>query len=1044
MTCFFVSGVAGLVYQVAWSRYLALFLGHTSYAVVAVLVAFMGGLAVGNALLGPAADRTSKPLALYGWLEIGIAVYAAIFPWYYEICDNLYISAARHFTNSGGAPLLLLKFVFSFMTVIIPTTLMGATFPALTRFVTNSLAELRERVASLYFINSLGAVAGCFVADFWWIPQIGLEFTVYGAAALNFLAGIVALGMSRSLLEGTSSQIKTVEAAEAAPIERFSASDIKIATIAIGASGFVAMLYEVAWTRLLALALGSSTHAFSIMLITFITGIAIGAAVVAKWGGLKKTMDAFGWAEIALGVTVLLSMFAYEALPFWFVKIGSLLARKAEAYPVYELMQGLICFLVMFVPAVCLGMTLPLASRIATAELARTGRSVGIIFAVNTLGTVLGAAVTGLFLMPHLGLAGTFALGFVLNILIGLAILYRNRMPRLHAPLAVAVVAVAFGFVVIARAHFEPLWRSAFIQGVWRTRRITTFENFRLAGSSNPFRYYKDGAGSTVGVISAKANPRDIAMRVNGKTDASSGDMGTQLMLGHLPALMHTKATNALVVGLGSGMTPGAMLHHTNLLSVRCIEISPEIAEAAPIFEEFNNKVMESPRFHLALEDAKSFLRGTTERFDIIVNEPSNPWMAGVASVFSQEFYVNCLSRLNDDGVMVQWVQIYETADETLQTVVKTFASVFPFVSVWRAQQGDLILVGTPRPRKVDLAAFLERMGDPAVSQDMWRGAFSNPHALLLREILAPQNGAYLATERSLIHSDFYPTLEYMSQVGFFVGGIAGLHDTVDETSSPRAETLLAEFLRRQPMTANDFRLAAQASLESQFVDERRLASMFEHWAVVETNTTLPMEMIERLKQPRPAALTEELRLLPRHDWIMQQGRTDITALHFYERALMRAYRTKRSILYLPDTTRLDEVLKTLLERDAEHKRVFTLHAAELAWDRGDDETAVRLGLSGLNPDPQYGPLQYKLDQQAPHMALANLINYALRVGDLRQAVALAEQARKAGDLVKNELFYAPLDFYARKAQVLSDAMAEQKDQGAAGGVGLSPISANK
>lgn len=1034
MTCFFVSGVAGLVYQVAWARYLALFLGHTSYAVVAVLVAFMGGLAAGNAILGAAADRTSRPLALYGWLELGIAAYAFIFPWYYEICDGLYIAAARHLAASGGAPLLLLKFVFSFLTVVLPTTLMGATFPALTRFVTNSLAELRERVASLYFINSLGAVAGCFVADFWWIPQIGLEFTIYGAAALNALAGLVALGMSRSLLEGTPSQIKNVEPVEAAPKEVFSELDIKVATVAIGASGFVAMLYEVAWTRLLVLALGSSTHAFSIMLITFITGIAVGAAVVAKWGGLKRTMEAFGWAEIALAGTVLVSMFAYEALPYWFVRLGGLLARKPEAYPLYELMQGLICFLVMFIPAICLGMTLPLASRIATAELARTGRSVGKIFAVNTLGTVLGAAVTGLLLMPQLGLAGTFALGFALNAMIGIVILQRGQLHRVHAPMAVTVAAACIVVVVIASRYFEPLWRGAFIQGVWRTRNVESFEKFRTIGQLNPFRYYKDGAGSTVGLIASKLNPHNMALRVNGKTDASSGDLGTQLMIGHLPCLMHTKATNALVVGLGSGMTPGAMLRHTNLTSVRCVEISPEIAEAAPIFEEFNNKVMQSPRFHLAIEDAKSFLRATDEKFDIIVNEPSNPWMAGVAAVFSQEFYVNCLNRLNNDGVMIQWVQIYETADETLQTVIKTFASVFPYVSIWRAQEGDIVLVGTPKPRQVDLEAFLLRMRDPDVSRDMWRGAFSDPLALLSREILSPGNGPYVATGRSVIHRDLYPTLEYMSQVGFFVGNSTTYLDNFDETRSPRAETLLAAYLRWRPLTTEDYRRAAQASLENQFVDERLTASLFERWTLVETNSTLPLEMIERLKQARPAAIAEEQRLAQRHDWILSQGKTDITALHFYERELMRAYRAKRSVFFRPDTTRLEETLKLLLDRDPANQRVFTLHAAELAWDRGDDDRAVTLGLAALNPDPKYGPPQFKLDLIAPRIIYANMIDYAMRVGDLKQAVRLEQTAFKDGFLDKNDLYYPMLEFFARKALILSEALQEQKEEPQSGG----------
>lgn len=1022
MTCFFVSGVAGLIYQVAWARYLALFLGHTSYAVVAVLVAFMGGLAIGNAALGAVADRSEKPLAFYGWLEIGIAIYGLLFPYYFQFCHDLYISAARSI-GGAGTPLLLLKFVFSFLTIVLPTTLMGATFPVLAKFVTRSLAELRERVASLYFINSLGAVFGCFVADFWWLPKLGLEMTVLGSAALNLFVGLIALGMSRAILEGSPTEATRAPAAHPASDEYFSALDLKVATIAIGASGFVAMLYEVAWTRLLALALGSSTHAFSIMLITFIAGIAVGAAVIARWKSLARTLDAFGWAELALAGAVLVSMFAYELLPYWFTRAAQLLARRPEAYPLYELAQGLTCFAVMFMPAVCLGTTLPLASRIATAELARTGRSVGKIFAVNTVGTVLGAAVTGLVLMPMFGLSSTFAIGIVLNAAIGLIILYRSHLVRVQgAMIATAVVA---GVCVVWAAHsfFEPLWRASFTQGVWRKRaNVESVKAFRDAGKMFRFKYYKDGAGSTVMLHYYEANPNYLSLRVNGKTDASSGDVGTQLILGHLPSLMHTSATNALVIGLGSGMTSGAILRHTNIQSATAVEISPEMAEAAQYFERFNDNVLKNPRFHLAVEDAKSFLKTSDQKFDIIVSEPSNPWMAGVASVFSVEFYQTCAERLAKGGVMVQWVQIYETSDETLQTVVKTFGTVFPFISLWRSQDGDLILVGTPEPRVVDVDAFVARMGDPRIHQDLLRGGFSEPLALLSREVMSSQNGAFLAKAENVVHSDFFPVLEYMSQLGFFVGSSTTLFDNYDETRSPRALTLLGEYLRKHPLTNDDLHRAAKAVLDNQIPEQRLALSLMQRWVQVETNSTLPLEMIERLTAPRPAAVTEELRMAEKHEWILEQAKTDITALHFYERVLMRAYRAKRTVFYIPDTSRLEQVLAILLERDPKNQRVYNLHLAELAWDRGDDQMCLRLGAPALNPDRRFGPLVFTLDEFAPRQILYNMIESSLRTGDYAQAKVIADQARVGGYLKPGELFFPPLDFVCRKVAAITDA----------------------
>ena len=1015
MACYFLSGAAGLVYQIAWARYLSLFLGHTSYAVVAVLVAFMGGLAIGNALFGRAADRAKSPLAMYAWLEIGIGIYAAVFPWYFEICNDLYLWSAR---QMGGveAPLLFLKFAFSSLTVLLPTTLMGATFPALARFVTRSLAELRERVATLYFINTVGAVAGCVIADFWWIPSMGLEFTVLAAAALNLVVGVAALWISRSVDANVAEQV-----AKQTISEEFSALDLKVATIAIGGSGFVAMLYEVAWTRLLALALGSSTHAYSIMLITFITGIAAGAALVARWKTEGRTMEAFGWAELALAGTVLLSMFTYELLPLWFTNLAALLVRQPEAYPLYELLQALICFCVMFIPATCLGTTLPLASRIATAEVARTGRSVGKIFAVNTVGTVFGAAVTGLWLMPTFGLPGTFAIGFALNALIGVVILYRKKIGPVWGPALGTAAVATIALVWAANSFFYPLWRGAFTQGAWRLRKAATLQEFRERGRSFDFLYYKDGAGSTIALHSYADATNYVSLRVNGKTDASTLDFGTQLILGHLPALMHTKATNALVIGLGSGMTASGLLRHTNIASVNVVEISPQMAEAARIFAAHNDRVFENPRFHLFLEDAKSFLKISDQNYDIIVSEPSNPWMAGVAAVFSVEFYKSCAERLAEGGVMVQWVQITETSDRTLQTMIKTFTTVFPHTSVWRSQERDIILVGTPKPRPVNLPAFLARMSDRAVRADLERGAMSEPIALLSREVLSAENGAFLSSPETPVHSDYFPTLDYMAQVGFFVGASSTLYETVSENRNPRATTLLASYLKNDPLTVEHFHRAAQAYLGRQFLDQQLVYGLMERWALMETNSSLPLEMIQRVDVARPPEFIEEARLVARHNMLLQEAREDVTTLHFYERVLMRAYRAKKSLAYLPDTTRLREVLGVLLERDANHLPVWHAHMAELAWDRGDDATFLNHGALALGTHAaKAGTPVFALDEKAPRIVICHMIELALR-GNVSQARALAAQATAARYLDRNEHFYPPLELICRKVAAVAE-----------------------
>ncbi|HIL69171.1 MAG TPA: hypothetical protein EYG38_04900, partial [Verrucomicrobia bacterium] len=329
----FLSGVAGLIYQIVWARYLALFLGHTSYAVVAVLVVFMGGLALGNSLLGRKADQLKNPLLLYAGLEMAIAVYALCFPFYYDLSRAAFIALARGMTP-GSLGLAVLKAFFSVLTIFIPTVLMGGTLPVMVKLVTRSLGELRERVSLLYFINSLGAIFGILVADFWLIPAFGLPQTVWVGAGLNFLVGVAAFIQSRKYVSDRSED--SAIQSELPPVneraEAYTSREMKLVFWGIGVSGFVAMLYEVAWTRLLALAIGSSTHAFSIMVLTFISGIAVGAWYIGRRKLKYRVLETFAWMEIGVGVAVFVFLFFYQWLPFWFVKASSLLSRTDSAY----------------------------------------------------------------------------------------------------------------------------------------------------------------------------------------------------------------------------------------------------------------------------------------------------------------------------------------------------------------------------------------------------------------------------------------------------------------------------------------------------------------------------------------------------------------------------------------------------------------------------------------------------------------------------------------------------------------------------------------
>lgn len=988
LVSFFVSGLAGLLYQVVWTRYLALFLGHTSYAVVAVLVAFMGGLAGGNAMLGARVDSLRRPLFFYACLEAGIGLYAVLFPVYFEGVHQAFLAVVRSW-HPEGASRLVLQFLFAGLTILAPTFLMGATLPVLTRFVTRSLSELRGKVAALYSINSAGAVAGIILADWWWIPSLGLESVVQIGATLSLSIALVAYVISVKSGEGF-----VVERPASVPEtagETFSEREWKVALFAVGMSGFVAMLYEVAWTRLLALALGSSTHAYSLMLATFIGGIAVGSWLVFAWRRSFDTWVAFGRAELALAGTLLVSLGFYDLLPYAFARMADWIARRPGAYPIYELAQVLICFGVLFVPAVCLGMTLPLASRMTTVDLRSTGRSVGRVFAVNTLGTVLGAAVTGLVLLPSLGLPVTLALGIGLNGLIGWVVLASRRgpvlKPALQAALMTALLMGLVGWTLGER------WARTFALGLWRDARPpASVEEFRRRAEVGELAYHRDGAGSTVAVIAITnlAGQRNLSLKVNGKADASSGeDMSTQMLLGHLPMLLHPGAGSVLVVGAGSGVTVGTVLQHPGVRSVDVAEISPEVVEVArEHFAPFNHDALRDPRCRTRIEDAKTFLQTTSESFDVIVTEPSNPWMAGVAAVFSREYYEDCLARLKPGGLCAQWVQTYETDDETFATVVATFGSVFPHLSLWQTSTSDLVLIGSAQPFQPDLPGLIRRMTAPTVAADLRQIEITRPVNVLALQMVAFGDAFFLAPDATPIHSDLHPVLEYRAQRAFFARGTAGVPYRLNELQRPRPRTLLGEHLARGPLTVDDCRALARQFAKIGLPQLPVFRSILRRWRELQPDDPTVLRLLSTYAIQNPAPDGEVGSLVNHPAFSDEEKLRDLHLMRQLADLLLLRHRTQRSAFYLPDPVRLEVFLGALVQLDPARQRVHRMRLAEVSWDRGNDARAKALFEEALHPDEsRFGPLDFSEDPGCPAGMMARLIDADLRAGDLKSAL---------------------------------------------------------
>lgn len=1026
---FFLSGLAGLLYQVVWTRYLALFLGHTSYAVVAVLAAFMGGLALGNAWLGAKADRVRRPLLLYAGLELGVGGFALLFPFAFHLFRGGFVGLVR-ILEPGGALRLAVQFVFAGLLILVPTVLMGATLPVLTRFATRSLEELRGRVAALYAINSSGAVVGVLVADWWLIPQLGLEATLYLGATVSVGVGLVAWTLSRSTGEGDA-VLPAAAPPPAVATEQFTVPQLRLALIGIGASGFVAMVYEVAWTRLLGLSLGSSTHAYSLMLATFISGIAVGGWMIAGWKRQAHTLLALGWAELALAASLFVSIWFYDLLPWWFVQLSELLARSPGAFALHELFQAIICMGVMFIPAVCLGATLPLASRVATGKLVETGQSVGRVFAVNTVGTVLGAIVGGLVLLPVLGLARTFALGIALNALIGTAILaerWRWRPLVWLGPLAILLV-TWWGASVL-----NPRWQRAFAIGIWRTGvTAPTVAEYRAMVADVDLRSYRDGAGSSVAVIAHRtaSGAEELSLRVNGKTDATSvGDLSTQVLMAQLPMLLKPASREALVVGLGSGVTVGSFLTHSGLSRVDVVEISPEVVSASKrFFSTVNRDALSDPRVHLHLEDAKTFLQTTTNTYDVIATEPSNPWMAGVAGVFSHEYYLEARARLKPGGVVAQWLQLYESNDQIVDIVVNTFSSVFPSVGIWHVGAGDVILIGSVTPLQPDVAVMARPFEDPRVRADLARVGIQNLTTLLMLELIPQGWGAFLPEvfPETPIHSDFHPLLEYAAQRAFFERSGAGKIFDLSEPHQSRPQMLLSQVRPPDRLDAADFRATAESFRVSAVPEAALVRSQIRRWLDREPGQLDALELLLRLEPQASSPEAPAAVLAARRDFQAARDQKNLLLLRNQAVALLEVHRARRTAFSQADTQELEGLLTWLIEADPEHRRLHRAHLAEVLWDRGDDDRFRSLAQEVFAPESEEnGPIQFRTDPRAPAMTLLRILLLDERRGDLKAVVRRLQGAMERGIIGEGARIRDPLvNYHVRRLLALALANPE-------------------
>lgn len=781
---FVLSGGAGLVYESIWSRYLGLFVGHSAYAQVLVLVIFLGGMSLGAAAAGRRSTRLRNPLRWYAYVELIVGVLGLLF-------HDVFLWTSRVAYDSifpalpSGAPITIAKWLLGALLILPQSVLLGATFPLMSAGVLRRLPERAGSVlALLYFSNSLGAAVGVLIAGFWLIAVVGLPGTLAAAAATNIFVAILVLVLTLIPAETDDRELgpPALRAAPPPPApfpervmplpawrpldtggEQSLGRTLLLVAFGTAAASFI---YEIAWIRMLSLVLGSATHAFELMLSAFILGLALGALWVRRRADrFDDPVRALALVQWAMGLLAVATLPLYLASFGWLRDLIAALDTTNAGYRLFNVARYGIALAVMLPATFCAGITLPLITRTLLA-LGRGERAVGQVYAWNTLGSIAGASLAGLVLLPLLGLKALLAGGAMLDVALGVYLVWRaparRDRERIEPAIGLGVV-----FVILLIALATPFDRVLLTSGVFRLGRIPGADDRSVI-------FYHDGRTATV---SAHRTGGYVTIATNGKPDASlspewiepvhpdavpvplAGDQSTQALLPLITLAYNPGARTAAVIGQGSGMSSHFLLGSPTLQRLTTIDIEPEMIRGSRrAFYPANKRVFDDPRSTFAVADAKSYFASAGQRFDLILSEPSNPWVSGVSGLFTTEFYARLRRYLGEDGVFGQWLHLYEIDDALVLGVIAAVQANFASYEIYLVANTDILIVASMRDSLPEPNWSVVHY--PGIAEDLQRATPLSPSSLdglwlANRATLAP-----VVRLRARPNSDFHPTLD--------------------------------------------------------------------------------------------------------------------------------------------------------------------------------------------------------------------------------------------------------------------------------------------
>ena len=748
---FAASGCAALIYEIVWFHLLRLVIGASALSVGIVLAGFMGGMFLGSLLFARLVPPERNSLRVYAFLEIGIGIFGLLMPLVLPAVRFIYVGLVGY-----GSLGIVLRAAIAAALLLPPTALMGATLPAVARRYSHGRRGM-SGIASLYAANTTGAVIGCLLCGFYLLAVWDVWVATVTAAVLNFAVGWFALRLGR----GAREDVRPAAVHSTALAARPAAKGLAV-YVAVAFSGLTALGAQVVWTRLLTLLFGATVYAFAIILAVFLAGLGIGSAAAAYL--LRRGQDAWrglAFSQLALVPAALLAAYLLaDVLPY-----GS----PPASTPISALhgLHVLRAIAVILPAAVLWGTSFPFALAAAAGRGEDTGRSSGRVYAANTLGAIIGALGVSFWAIPTFGTRWAEQSLVIASALSAATLFYvLGRAPEVPRTLG--------GLASIRRSWTpSPAWAlagGALAAAVLPGPSIAFLAHGRYLWWVNPrdqYPYVAEGAASTVAVHVGPDGYRNF--HVSGRVESTNNpsDLRLERMLGHLSALAHPRPESVLVVGLGAGITAGALAQHPEVKHITICEIEPRVVGAASLFAVENYGVLKDGKVKIVFDDARHFLATTREKFDIITSDPIHPWVRGNSVLFSREYYAVVRSKLKPGGIATQWVPLYETSEEAIQIQMKTFMDAFPDGTVWNSASNgkgyDVVLLGRNQPLHVDLLEIQSRIDrTPAIGESLREVKMASAMDLLATYgASAHDMTAWYAT--TPLNRDFSLKLEYIS-----------------------------------------------------------------------------------------------------------------------------------------------------------------------------------------------------------------------------------------------------------------------------------------